>query len=167
MEIKDLLTEKRKKASKKMPQAMERVPVFKQNQDMNSVISSIVYEMKDDNNKLAAKYNLPWTQMRFCNIKFTGDKLILSVEERKGGFKIRDENPRIINKQLAEIKQLMEKFEKSLKEEFKERTGKTLTLKNKETKADCNRVALNGLYRFFCIRSADASSKVEGQTFQD
>lgn len=167
MEIKDLLIEKKRKTKAKKVEVTKRVPVFDQNQDLHSTISSIVYDMKDDNNVLAAKFNLPWTQMKFCNVKFAGDKIILNVEERKGGFKIHDENPKIINKQLSEITKLMDKFEKALKAEFKERTGKNLSIKGKTTKSDCMRVALNGLYRFFCIRTGEVSAKLEGQTFQD
>lgn len=165
MRIEHLLIERKKKAKK--IEVTDRVPSFKLDQDMHSVISSLVYEMKEDNNKLAAKYDLPWTQAKYCNVQFEGDQIIMKVEERKGGFRIRGENGKVLNSQLADVIKLGEKFEKAIKKEFKERTGKALTIKGKSTKSDFEMVAYNGLYRFFTITTGKVSSKVEGQSFQD
>lgn len=141
-------------------------------QNLQSVLQQITSEMKMAGNKLAAKYDLPWRELEYCNISFTGkeegQELTMKVENRKGGFRVGRSDPTInsfnakeLQSHLQDIRKILKNFEKALKKEFKERTGKALRLTKPKEFANYELVAANGLYRFFAIKVAEVDASLE------
>lgn len=144
-----------------------RIPVFDQNKDLPSVLHQIVQDMKENSEKeLYNKWGFPWKKVANFKIKMRGnDGLELLFFKLEGGFRVPQEDRNILQRKALETKKDLEKFEKALKKEFKERTGKTLRLS--KGKVDCNYelVAYNGLYRFFTIKQCDVKTELDGHTY--
>jgi hypothetical protein len=162
------LTEKKKKKIKQKKLKYGNVQhAFNIIGSLPEVLSTIVNEMKLDNNEIARKWNMSWQQAKSCNISFSGDEVILKVEQRKGGFRISGEDPRNLLGELNEVRKVLSKFEDAIRKEFKKRTGKTLRLKERKIVSNFEPVAYNGLYRFFAVKIATASAALDGQQWQD
>lgn len=143
----------------------EVTPAINLDQNLQSVLQTITNEMKLDSNKLAAKYDLPWKELEYCNISFTGkeegQELTMKVEDRKGGFRVGAGDAAALQAKLSDIRKTLSNFEKALKKEFKERTGKALRLTKPKEIANYEMVALNGLYRFFAIKTVCVDASLE------
>lgn len=141
-------------------------------QNLQSVLQQITSELKLEGNKLAAKYDLPWRDLEYCNISFTGTEdgkeLTMKVENRKGGFRVGKADPTVnafnakeLQSYLGDIRKILKNFEKALKKEFKEKTGKALRLTSPKEFANYELVATNGLYRFFAIKTAAVDASLD------
>lgn len=159
-----MLTEAPKKAKKlKYGEVTHAINL---DQNLQSVIQNITNELKTEGNKLAATFNLPWRKLEYCNVSFTGTeegtiRLTMKVEDRKGGFRVQRDDASHLQDRLREIRDVLKNFEKALKAEFKERTGKALKMKAPKEFADFEMVAPNGLYRFYAMKSVEVSSALE------
>jgi hypothetical protein len=56
---------------------------------------------------------------------------------------------------------LLSKFEKEIRKQFKERTGKALTLKDAKIFVNWQKIALNGLYKYVAVKSGVYNDKIE------
>lgn len=155
-------------ASKEKKQS-EMEPVYRLDKDLSTVLHQIVKDLSDkENSEIRNKWGVSFKEMSWCNLRLGGDALELKVEKLDGSLREPVMQVAEIRKKLKETETLLGKFEKAVKKEFKERTGKTLSFVGKgKTGSDHGLVALNGLYRFVAYKRAIIKTSLDGQSFEN
>lgn len=145
----------------------EMEPVFRLDRDLGSVVHQIAQDLRNkENSELYKNYGVSWKEMSWCSVKMAGDILQLKVERLDGSFREPALNVDELRKKNKEILDLLKKFEKTLRKEFKSRTGKAFSFTGKTVeKADFERVALNGVYRFVAMKKGHVRTTLDGQSF--
>lgn len=138
------------------------------NGDVQTVLKQIVVDMKQGvDTSMMNKWDISWKDLKNCAIKMNGDSVVFEVYEHVGGLRTKTENPFVLEARSKGTLELMDKFLKNVRKEFKERTGKNLTLKNQKKLCNWEMVATNGLYRFFCLLNATVGTALDGQEFEN
>lgn len=146
---------------------------FEKEKDILSTLHQIAVDLREDNDQEMYKtWGLPPKMAKWCRMKTTTDKdgdiaVQLLVDELSGGYRINKENPKELEKRGLETKRILDKFEKLIRGEFKKRTGKTLKLSKGDLIIDWELIALNGLYRFFAIKTAKVRTELDGQSWPE
>lgn len=161
-----------KSLTKKEQTKMERA--YEQEKDLISILHQIESDLKEENHQSLYRSNwgIPYKQNVWINLK-TASKLDgtvcvrLQVDELVGGYRIPQESPSVLQSRQKDTKELLEKFEKGLRSEFKDRTGKALKLSKPDVKVYYELIATNGLYRFCAIKVATVTTELDGQTWPE
>lgn len=144
-------------------------PVFDLNKDVVRVLHQIVEDMKEDADRgIKQKWGIPFKNLKNCDVKTGADgNVILLVFEHHGGFRVSQEDSTVLHKRALDTKKLLNTFEKELKKEFKERTGKALRFSKGITQCDFQLVAQNGLYRFWAFKNCQVKTELDGQEYKE
>lgn len=146
---------------------------FEKEKDLLSTLHQISVDIREEyDQEMYKDWGIPPKMMKWCRIKTFLDldgntNIQLLVDELSGGYRINKENPKELEKKGLETKKLLDKFEKSIRNEFKKRTGKTLKISKGDTIIDWELIALNGLYRFYAIKTAEVKTELDGQTYPE
>ncbi len=147
----------------------EMEPLYRLDKDLITVLHQICKDLRDkENSEIRETWGVSWKEMSWCNILTGGDVLELKVERLDGSFR----EPRLavdeLRKKQKETTDLLKKFEKALRKEFKKRTGKALSFTGKKQEmSDFERIALNGVYRFVAAKKGHVKTSLPGQSFDE
>jgi uncharacterized protein YfaP (DUF2135 family) len=97
----------------------------------------------------------------------SGKKLMISIEKKDGSLRMPRKSVVELQKELANTRKELDRFETALRSEFRKRTGKALTWVNPETKGDFQMIAHNGLHLFVVKKFGDIKTTLPGQKFDD
>lgn len=147
----------------------EMEPVYRLDKDLGSVLHQICTDLRNkENSEIRKEWGVSYHEMSWCSIKTGGDMLELRVERLDGSFREPALNVDELRKKNKETAELLKKFEKAVRKEFKSRTGKALSFVGKKVeKSDYERVALNGVYRFIACKKGHVKTTLDGQSFSD
>ena len=172
LRLSELIVEKQNphiasKGFKDMPQEF----VYEQGKDLTSVLYNIVVDIREENDQsMVNDWSISPNQLKGCDIRIhgTGEKprIEFRVSEFQGGYRVPAENPCTLADRAKDTVKLLDKFEKSIKKEFKKRTGKTLTIKKPELRVDWQLVALNGLYQFVALRIGEIGTELPSHEWE-
>lgn len=142
----------------------EMEPVYDQTLDLQGTLYQIVSDLKEQQNEDMRKvYGLPWKELEYADIKFGGNKLELRLNILDGSLREPKRNPAELQKKLADVYDALHRYEDAVRKEFRKRTGKALTWVDPKEFADCEMIALNGLYRYYALKLGEVKTKLEGQ----
>lgn len=141
-------------------------PVFDLNADVQRVVHQIISDLREkENDELRKKLAVNWKELEWFNVKFSGNVMQISVTKLDGSLRMPQAPPGELQKRLKECYECLHKFEKALREEFRDRTGKALTWKDAKEHADFQLVALNGLYQFVAKKIGEVKTVLPGQSY--
>ena len=144
----------------------EMEPVFDFNSNVETVIHQIVSDLNEEKNEeLRNKLGVSWKELQWFKVKTGQNYLEITLNLFDGSLREPKKNAQECQKKLKEVVKLLEKFESSLRTEFRSRTKKALTWVDSDIKADFELVALNGLCRFYACKFGEIKTKLPGQTF--
>jgi hypothetical protein len=139
-------------------------PLFDQTKDLKSVIYQIAADLREKANWELHGTQTSWKDLKTCDVKMSGDTLEIKVNAMDGSLR----QPRLhlgeLQNKIKQTKVLLDRFETALRKEFKKRTGRALSWKNKKEIADCEMIALNGLHRFYAIRVGQITTELAGNS---
>ncbi len=144
--------------------------MYDPDKDLFHTLHQVVRDMKEmANQEMYNDWGISYKQLKTCDIKTTGTgKIAFEVNHFHGGlFQVGKEDRDELIARQKDTKKLLDKFEESVKKEFKKRTGKTLKMTNAETHINWELVSSNALYRFYAIRIADLKTELDGQSYSD
>lgn len=150
-----------------MPKKEKDLRVYKLDKDAIQVLHNIVSDLNHDK-QLKNKWDLPFKEEYWCNIKTHGDQLELRTECLKGGFRTTDRaSVQELRNFAEETKRIFAKFESAVRREFKTRAGKALKWGKGHERCDYEPVALNGLYKFYYVKCGPIKVELGGQEFAE
>ena len=139
-------------------------PVFDPNVEVETVLNQIVSDIKDSTQQEIAKsIGVSLKDVEGFNIKYAKGMLQINVSIIDGSLTEPNRQPLEKQKRIREVFDKLERFESKLRKEFRQRTGKALTFKNTKQFADCEMIALNGLYRYFAKKVGEVSTVLPRQ----
>lgn len=140
--------------------------VYKLDRDLEQVIHNIVVSLKNDK-EMTNKWNLGPKQDHWFNVKIQGPEMELRVECLKGGWRTQRLDVNEMQQYAKEVVKLLGKFEKAVRSEFKERTGKALRWGKGKEYVNYEPVALNNLYKFYAFKSGPVRVSVDRQEWNE
>lgn len=149
----------------------EREWVYEQGRDLASTLHNIVVDMRQEvDQSMINDWSITPKQLKSCHVRIHGTgenpRVEFRVSEMAGGYRTPAENPCVLADRASDTVKLLDKFQKSLKKEFKKRTGKVLTIKKPKLVVDWQQIALNGLYQFIAARIGECSTQLETQEWE-
>lgn len=132
--------------------------VYDKENDLTAILHQIKVDLREEyDQSLYSQWGISPKEMKWCDIKVSGHgadhiRLELKAEFLAGGYRIGIPSYEL-DKRNEEVIKLLNKFEKAVRDKYKEYTGKALRLSKVETASNREKVAFNDLYRFFAIRS--------------
>lgn len=149
-----------------MAKKEEKPSVYKLDKDTFQVLHQIVHDLRYEK-ELKNKWNLPVKDDYWYNINFHGDQMELRVECLKGGFRSSRVDSLELQRLAGETKKLFDKFEKMVRSEFKDRAGKSLVWGRGNQYCNYEKVAMNNLYKFYCVKNGPVRVNLGGQEFSE
>lgn len=149
-----------------MAKKEEDLRAYKLDKDVHQVLHNIVSDIMHDKS-LKNKWNLPFKDGYWCNIKIHGDQMELRTECLKGGFRTNKADILELQKFARETKKDLGKFERAVRSEFKKRTGKALKWGKGKEFCNYEMIAMNGMYKFYCYKSGPIKVDLGGQEFSE
>jgi hypothetical protein len=151
---------------KKNTQSKRQI-VYEQGKDAISVLHNIVSDMRDERNKeMLNRWDISHTELKGCDIKVSSAgvgaySISIIATEYKGDLRKFPMDASMQKKLSRDTVNLLSKFEKEIRKQFKERTGKALTLKDAKIFVNWQKIALNGLYKYVAVKSGVYNDKIE------
>lgn len=141
-------------------------PVFDFYADVNGVVKQIVADLKEKSNEeVRDRAGVNWKELEWCNAKMSGKTLQISVVRIDGSLRMPKLDQKELQKRLVETTNLLHRFEKAIREEFRKRTKKALTWIDPKEMADYQLVSMNGLYTFTAKKIGDVKTILPGQKY--
>lgn len=143
-------------------------PVYDQSKDLHATLFQIVEDLKEKRNEeLRQELAVSWKELQWCDIKFGGNTLELRVNILDGALREPQKHTQELQKKLKEVYAVLDRFEKAVRKEFKNRTKKALTWNKPKEFANFELIAMNGLYRFYALKVGEIKTTLPGQSFSD
>lgn len=139
-------------------------PLFDQTKDLKSVIHQIAADLREKANWELHGTQTSWKDLKTCDVQMSGNNLTIRVNAMDGSLRQPRKNASELQAKMKQTTVLLDRFETALRKEFKKRTGRTLSWKNKKEMSDCEMIALNGLHRFYAIRTGEVTTELAGNS---